>query len=758
MTSAAVGVSAPFGSVRTRLRDPLLVGVFLGAFIGLVVMAVVAVKLRESTPQALCTLEHPCGPPPGLPRLVDGTLWRSTDLGYELEYDPAEWTVEREDARGLTLRSGSTSLRIDGERSTGAQALLGRRLDELRAQMPDLAANVPERTLLGPNVGYKDGVGGAYCGTPKGSTGSRVDVIAMAATDGAVAAAVTVLSDYCDKDAADSHALANADAVMNTFRWPTELGQVSQVSSRSRPRGSAASTLARRTPPDQRLGPTPASDELAFSLVLRLPRKRLLERELVGASDPRSPAFQRFLPAAGFGRRYGLPSARIKRLRGQLARYGIRVRASYPQRTALDVSASAAAVSRVFSVSLADFRERGSGRRYHLPLSRPRIPPTLADAVDAVSGLSSRPIMQPAAVPAGSLKPVDAAKAYDITPLWNMGVRGDGQTIAIVSWGSFADSDVAKFDAATGITGAPAVEHVPVEGGTDDVSSEVSGEVALDVETVRAIAPHAKILNYEIPYRGDTWNADVGKILNRIVTDGRAQIATMSYGICDVPTLNGSPWLSQGDRMNADRALMAAARAGMNVFIISHDQGAYTCQRFDPNDLRLSTAWPGGSRWAISVGGTLLFVRTDGSYYDEAGWEDVMDTWGSGVNNAYSNGKRQIPDVSASGDDGSPFFVVWKGEPTAMAGTSASSPFWAGAMALIREYVERQGGGKLGYANPIFYELTGTKQPYPPFHDVVRGGNRYYDATPGWDYATGLGSPDVFNLARDIVEYAKAHR
>jgi len=27
----------------------------------------------------------------------------------------------------------------------------------------------------------------------------------------------------------------------------------------------------------------------------------------------------------------------------------------------------------------------------------------------------------------------------------------------------------------------------------------------------------------------------------------------------------------------------------------------------------------------------------------------------------------------------------------------------------------------------------------------------------GWDYATGLGSPDVYNLARDLVQYLRTH-
>ena len=37
------------------------------------------------------------------------------------------------------------------------------------------------------------------------------------------------------------------------------------------------------------------------------------------------------------------------------------------------------------------------------------------------------------------------------------------------------------------------------------------------------------------------------------------------------------------------------------------------------------------------------------------------------------------------------------------------------------------------------------------FHDIAAGRNLYYPATPGWDYATGLGTPDVYNLARDLA-------
>jgi hypothetical protein len=52
----------------------------------------------------------------------------------------------------------------------------------------------------------------------------------------------------------------------------------------------------------------------------------------------------------------------------------------------------------------------------------------------------------------------------------------------------------------------------------------------------------------------------------------------------------------------------------------------------------------------------------------------------------------------------------------------------------------------------LFYELANESEPGALFNDVVRGGNLYHNATAGWDYATGLGSPRVAPLARAIVD------
>ena len=84
-------------------------------------------------------------------------------------------------------------------------------------------------------------------------------------------------------------------------------------------------------------------------------------------------------------------------------------------------------------------------------------------------------------------------------------------------------------------------------------------------------------------------------------------------------------------------------------------------------------------------------------------------------------------------------------------GTSEATPFWAASLALVRQYAAQRGvqvpGGDVG---PL---LQNRRDPaYGAFNDVTLGGNLYYPATPGWDYATGLGSPDVTALATAMVK------
>ena len=85
-----------------------------------------------------------------------------------------------------------------------------------------------------------------------------------------------------------------------------------------------------------------------------------------------------------------------------------------------------------------------------------------------------------------------------------------------------------------------------------------------------------------------------------------------------------------------------------------------------------------------------------------------------------------------------------------MGGTSLSSPLalgvWARAVSI---------NPKLGFAAPRLYELYdptggtgGVVGSYPSggFNDILVGNNGFYDATPGYDLTTGLGTLNIGQL------------
>ncbi len=478
------------------------------------------------------------------------------------------------------------------------------------------------------------------------------------------------------------------------------------------------------------------SERISLTLVLksRTPDLAAIERS------------RHFIDPRTFGARFGITLGDERALRRQLVRDGLTITATFPQRTELIASAPRATVERLLHTRIAN----------HAPISAPTIPSQWRSTVEAVTGLDTRRRWHAEDVPAGGLSPATAATAYDVSPLRGRGFTGRRQTIAVISYAAFDPNDPAVYQSHYAVNG-PSPQVVSVDGGTRDTSG--AAEANLDLEVIRAIAPQARILVYEVPQSSSSY-ADA---ISRIVADRKAEIISTSWGQCELG-------LSGAERSAESRALAAAVATGVTMFAASGDSGAYDCQRDNPAFHRLSVDWPASSANAVAVGGTRLYLGPTGSYQDETAWEgqlsaagggggltigDARPSWqaGPGVISALSNGHRQLPDVAANADPGTGWSIYSGGQPGMAGGTSAAAPFWAASMLLIREYA----GRRLGYINPILYALAARRQPFAPFHDIVRGANRHYEAGPGWDAATGLGSPDVYNLARDIVAYLKAH-
>lgn len=217
-------------AMPARLARRRLVLIFAGAFALVVVVAIVlAALLAPDPPKGPCPEDEPCGAPPSAPPLVNLKVWRSSELGFTLEYSDKYWDVQDEGPRGVRLGStqGNYALVISGvpRAERDPQAAFDAALDDAKERVLAVAEDTePAHKLLAPAIGIDSGVGGAYRGnldTPQG-TSVPVQLVLMAAGDPRVTISVTGATTDTDESSRGNF-MSHADSVLNTVRLP---GQV----------------------------------------------------------------------------------------------------------------------------------------------------------------------------------------------------------------------------------------------------------------------------------------------------------------------------------------------------------------------------------------------------------------------------------------------------------------------------------------------------------------------------------------------------
>ncbi len=186
----------------------------------------------------------------------------------------------------------------------------------------------------------------------------------------------------------------------------------------------------------------------------------------------------------------------------------------------------------------------------------------------------------------------------------------------------------------------------------------------------------------------------------------------------------------------------------------------------------LSVDFPASDPYVVAVGGTSLTTGNGGAYGNETVWNNSFGSGGGGlssyftqpsyqtgfgVTSQYSNGMREVPDVSADADPNTGYSMYCTAGFCAQfggggwfifGGTSAAAPLWAGIAIDLNSNLAPL--ATLGSANFTLYTFFTTPQPFTPFHDVTSGNNLFYPATAGYDLATGMGTPIDFNLISDL--------
>ena len=90
-------------------------------------------------------------------------------------------------------------------------------------------------------------------------------------------------------------------------------------------------------------------------------------------------------------------------------------------------------------------------------------------------------------------------------------------------------------------------------------------------------------------------------------------------------------------------------------------------------------------------------------------------------------------------------------------GTSAGSPQWAGIVALANQARAAVGKGPIGAINPVLYSILHSSRYATDFHDITVGNDQLvgstvgFSAGPGYDLASGIGTPIVDQLVIDLT-------
>jgi uncharacterized protein (TIGR03437 family) len=533
--------------------------------------------------------------------------------------------------------------------------------------------------------------------------------------------------------------------------------------------------------PDQKIG--------YVTLVLKPSDTQLsaLESLLRQQQDPASPDYHRWLTTEEFGTRFGCNTADISAIGSWLESQGLHIENVARARNWVAFSGSAGQMQRAFQTEI--HRYLADGQMHFANATELYLPAALSNLVSAVRGLHDFDL-QPAPVspryvsPSGSnqLAPDDWATIYNVMPLYEMGIDGTGQRLAIIGRSDITQSDIDEFRSMFGLSPSTIEQHLI---GPDPGVTNASGEARLDLEWAGAIARNATIVYAYANNFNDAAQA--------VVDQNLATIMSESFGTCE-------PLSAAGNRAIAQQA----NAQGITFVASSGDSGPAAC---DPHGIFGSTnGTPASNGFAVSfpasfpevtaVGGT-QFNEGDGQYWASAnnangasalsyipevvwnasGAEGLLASGGGGsiffpkpewqnAPGVPDDRVRDTPDISftASGDH-DPYTVINGGVQRRTGGTSASAPSFAGVLALLNQYVTSTGLQSqpgLGNVNPQLYRMARTTSDV--FHDITQGdaivpcvqgspgcttGSYGYAAGPGYDLATGLGSLDVYHFVTE---------
>ncbi|MGA2535853.1 MAG: protease pro-enzyme activation domain-containing protein [Terracidiphilus sp.] len=526
-----------------------------------------------------------------------------------------------------------------------------------------------------------------------------------------------------------------------------------------------------------------------------------LKALIAAQQNPASPQYHQWLNPDQFAARFGMADADLAKVEGWLQQQGFAIDDVARSKNAIHFAGTVRQVEQAFSTEMHYYNL--SGTKHFAPSTALSVPSALAPTVLAIKNLDDfrpkshavfgknarvKPAFTSSQTGEVFFAPPDIKTVYDINPLYNAGITGTGQAIALVGQSEIQLSDIEAFQNAAGLTVKdPTQVLVPNTGDAaiNPVSTGDEAESDLDIEWSGAIAPGATI---QFVFTGNSSNSGGAfQSIQYAIDQDLAPIISSSYGDCEAD-LGGQ---------TLETFFEQAATQGQTVMAAAGDDGSTDC--FGDTDLTtaqqeaLGVDYPGSSPNVTSMGGTEISATADNGDYLTAGdgywsapgssdtvstalqyipeiaWNDdaancgqsdclssggggasslfTKPSWQTGVPGIPADGKRDVPDLALYASPSNPGYLFCSSDPetgitgscangfrdanseylTIAGGTSFDAPIFSGILALINQnsgYTEGQ-----GLINPTLYTLASNSATYAAaFHDITTGNN---DCTAG---------------------------
>ena len=483
---------------------------------------------------------------------------------------------------------------------------------------------------------------------------------------------------------------------------------------------------------------------------------------------------------------YAPTSSEVSQVVSYLKSQGLTNVSVSPNNLLVSADGTAAQAQKAFNTSLTSFSLGGA--KVFANTTPALVPQSLGGIAVAVLGLNNAARM--ASGPTACF-PTDPAPAgtpcvrdYDAQAIQTFYDAGStpaatGTTVAVMAEGNVAQT-ITDLRYEEQQLGLPQVPVTVVKVGLSSPDTAGVPEWDLDSQSSTGIAGNVKGL-----YIYDTTSltdSDIANEYNNWESQNVAQLGNSSFGECEYQAyLDGS--------MKADdQTMMFAAAHGQTMFASSGDTGS-SCALAPTNGAPGSgpplVSYPAASPWIVAVGGTTLTSNNDETYLGETAWNagggglsqfENATSWEQPVQLTTgilaAGNLRGVPDIAMAADPNAGGYLVYVQQPLVfingtcgpgpcgIGGTSEASPLAMGVYARMLT-----AHASLGFAAPLLYRNyqkfeTGESlvqgppptESYGGFHDIITGANGAYQAIPGYDYTTGLGTFDITGLNQTIAQ------